>query len=123
LTSAKADQTLEDLFKWMSFGSEKIKLWDNNGGPKALAEFLDIDLPYQSVDELKRHGWESAPKSQITQAANEMLGSSSSGDVTRAERMLESQKRAGNLPNSFFRMNPQMDMIVNVNGSCDWWIK
>lgn len=88
LTSAKADQTLEDLFKWMSFGSEKIKLWDNNGGPKALAEFLDIDLPYQSVDELKRHGWESAPKSQITQAANEMLGSSSSGDVTRAERML-----------------------------------
>jgi len=88
LTSAKAEQSLDDLFKWMSFAGEKIELWDQSGGINGLAEFLDIDLPYKSCDELKAYGWDSAPKSQITQAANEMLGSPSSGDVTRAERML-----------------------------------
>jgi len=87
LTSSKADQTLEGLFKWMAFEGEKVKLWQENGGIETLARFLDIDLPYQDVDALKRHGWESAPKSQITQATHEMLGSPSSGDVTRAERM------------------------------------
>ena len=72
----------------MSFAGEKIELWEQSGGISALAEFLDIDLPYKSSDELKAYGWDLAPKSQITQAANEMLGSPSSGDVTRAERML-----------------------------------
>ena len=89
LTSAKAEQTLDELFKWMSFSGEKIKLWEQGGGITALAEFLDIEMPYQSVDALKAYGWDSAPKSQITQAASEMLGSPSSGDVTRAERMLQ----------------------------------
>jgi len=89
LTSSKADQTLEGLFKWMAFEGEKIKLWQESGGIEPLARFLDIDLPYEDVDELKRHGWESAPKSQITQAANEMLASSVK-DVERAERMLAS---------------------------------
>ena len=89
LTSAKAEQTLDELFKWMSFSSEKIKLWEQGGGIEALAEFLDIDLPYQGVDELKAYGWDSAPKSQITQAATEML-TSSVKDVERAEQMLAS---------------------------------
>ena len=89
LTSAKAEQTLDTLFKWMALNEEKIRRWDAAGGTKPLVEYLGLELPVTPVNELKRQGWQRAPTSQITQAASEMLGSSSSGDVTRAERMLE----------------------------------
>ena len=89
MTSAKAEQSLDELFKWMSFAGEKIELWEQDGGIASLARFFDIDLPFQSVDELKAYGWKSAPKSQITQAANEMLGSPNKSDVERAEHLIK----------------------------------
>ena len=73
----------------MALNEEKIRRWDAAGGTKPLVEYLGLELPVTPVNELKRQGWQRAPTSQITQAASEMLGSSSSGDVTRAERMLE----------------------------------
>ncbi len=88
LTSAKAEQTLDTLFKWMALNEEKINQWEAAGGISPLAEYLDIEQPFQSVDEIKRVGWESAPQSQITQAANEMLGSPNISDVRRAENLL-----------------------------------
>ena len=89
LTSAKAEQILDTLFKWMAMNEEKIGEWETAGGITPLAEYLEVELPLQSVDEIKRSGWERAPQSQITQAANEMLGSPSKIDVARAESLLE----------------------------------
>ncbi len=89
LTSAKAEQTLDTLFKWMAMSGEKIRQWDKAGGIIPLAKYLGVELPYQPIDEIKAYGWESAPKSQIIDAANEMLGSTSSGDVSRAEKMIK----------------------------------
>ena len=89
LTSAKAEQTLETLFKWMAMNEEKIGEWEAAGGIAPLAEYLEVELPLQAVDEIKRLGWERAPQSQITQAANEMLASPSKTDVKRAENLLD----------------------------------
>ena len=90
LTAEKADQTLETLFNWMAGAPDKIRQWNAAGGIALLAEILDIDDPAKSIAEIKAEGWERAPKNRIFRAATEMLGSTSKGDVSRAERMLAS---------------------------------
>ena len=88
LTSAKAEQTLETLFKWMAMNQGKIGQWEEAGGIVPLAEYLDVELPFQSVEDIKRSGWERAPRSLIRRATNEMLGSPSKKDVERAENLI-----------------------------------
>jgi len=88
LAAEKADDGLDTLWKWAAESGGKIEKWEKVGGPAPLQRILGIEYENRTVREIKAQAWEHAPKNEITQAANEMLSSTSKGDVSRAERML-----------------------------------
>jgi len=91
LTSAKADQTLDDLFKWMARSSEKIELWEEGGGTDSLAEFLGVtaDSTLQDIETIKIDAWSEAPKSELKIAAKELVSSTNDKERARGQCVLD----------------------------------
>lgn len=83
LTLAKADMTLDGLFKWMSHSSEKINDWNAAGGIVPLAEMLGI-APDADETDILQQAWRDTPQAEIRQAAAALLESPSVGDKKKA---------------------------------------
>lgn len=88
LTLAKADITLDSLFKWMSHSSEKINNWEKAGGIAPLAALFGITPDAKEADIL-REAWKNTPQIKIRHAAAAMLESPSVGDKKKAGIIFE----------------------------------
>jgi len=88
ITLAKADMTLDSLFKWMSHSSEKIQNWENAGGITPLAKELGISDDADEHNILEK-AWEQTPQPEIRQAATTLLESPSVGDKKKAGLILK----------------------------------
>lgn len=91
LTSAKAEQTLETVFKWMAMNAEKIHEWDKAGGADNLAGFLDVPIgsTLKDIEHLKIEAWASAPKAELKVAAEELVSSTNVKETTRGQYVLD----------------------------------
>ena len=88
LTLAKADLTLDSLFKWMSHSSEKINDWNAAGGIVPLAEMFGI-APDADETDILQQAWSDTPQTEIRQAAAALLESPSVGDKKKAAIIFE----------------------------------
>ncbi len=80
LTRAKADQTLEDLFKWVSYNSYEVKGWGEAGGCAPLAAALGLDDTDIDIATLKAKLWAATPHDALRAAAKDMCDSPNVND-------------------------------------------
>jgi len=88
LTAEKADQTMDDLFKWMANSPEKIKTWSDNGGTKLLATLLNLS-DNANADDIYRAAWADTDVDHMRRMAAGLAGSPSKTDITAGDTMLE----------------------------------
>ena len=84
LTAEKADQTMDDLFKWMAHSPEKIRRWSIAGGAKQLADKLGISEA-DTARNIKRVAWQETPKNKLKAAALGMRNSGKPKEQHKAE--------------------------------------
>lgn len=87
LTAKKADQTLDDLFRWMAGSPDKIDGWSEAGGVEFLAS--ELDLPDDAdADTIMANAWVSGDIDTIRCLAADLLDSSSKTDSKTGETIL-----------------------------------
>ncbi len=87
LASDRADQTLEKLMGWMASHVDEIKLWQEAGGLRNLAEALDIDVT-ANPETLKAQLWLDGPQDDIRTGAQSLMQSTNGNDRKKAEDIL-----------------------------------
>ena len=88
LTLKMADQTLDDLFKWMSYAGEKIERWDAAGGVEDLAKTLGLKAS-ETKDDIAEQFWQQTDKAAL-KSYNPTLLSGTVTDQKVAQAIVES---------------------------------
>ena len=89
LTLAKADQTLDELFKWISYNSYEVEGWAEAGGCAPLAAALGLEDISIEIAGLKAKLWEAAPHEALRAAAKQMCDSPKAGDQENGRLLAE----------------------------------
>jgi len=88
LTLKMADQTLDDLFKWMSYAGEKIERWDAAGGVEDLAKTLGLKAS-ETKDDIAEQFWQQTDKAAL-KSYNPTLLSDTVTDQKVAQAIVDS---------------------------------
>jgi ATP-dependent helicase/nuclease subunit A len=88
LSAEKTDFSLAPIFRWIAGNTENVARWIDNGGVAPLAAKLGIDSD-ASPASIKAKFWNDAPRAEIKNAAQALLGSSNANDVKKANKVLE----------------------------------
>ena len=88
LTAEKADQTMDDLFKWMANSPEKIRGWIKSGGTQKLAVLLGLPEGAEA-ESIYTQAWQDTDVDHMRRMAAGLAGSPGKTDQTAGQKMLE----------------------------------
>jgi len=91
ISLAKADQSLDNLFKWMASSGEKIRHWEGSGGLANLSKLLGVELG-QTAEDFAAQGWTGTKPATLNACLTAFSGSKSKTDFEKADIIRSAQQ-------------------------------